>query len=144
MENEKAYLGTGWSFPPEFSTGGRDVIMVYGQEDIIQSIMLLLSTRMGERLMRPEFGCDLSRYVFGEMNDGMKASIRSAIIDALLRYEPRIKVNKITVTESATNTGVLVATIDYTIRSTNSRFSMIYPFYITEASSQDLSSFTVL
>ncbi|OGO00131.1 MAG: hypothetical protein A2Y58_06110 [Chloroflexi bacterium RBG_13_51_52] len=144
MQGESAYIGTGWSFPPEFGGSGEGVVMVSGIENITQSIMLILSTRPGERLMHPDFGCDLNRFVFGEMNESLISGVRSAVSDALLKHEPRIKVNDVLVTESEDRPGVLLVHIDYTIRTTNSRFNMVYPFYVNEATSPDLSAARVL
>ncbi len=138
-QGESAYIGTGWSFPPEFGGGGEGVVMVSGSENIAQSVTLILSTRIGERLMHPDFGCDLSRFVFGEMNERLTADIRSSVSDALLKHEPRIKVNDVSVTEAEDQPGVLLVQIDYTIRTTNSRFNMVYPFYVNEATAPDLS-----
>jgi phage baseplate assembly protein W len=144
MPGEDAFKGTGWSFPPAFGGRGEGVVMVSGNENIVQSIKLILSTRIGERLMHPDFGCDLSRFLFGEMSEGLISGIRSVVMDALKKHEPRIKVNDVTVTEAADTEGTLLVHIDYTIRATNSRFNMVYPFYVNEATAPDLSGTRVL
>ncbi len=64
MSTDQPFLGTGWSFPPAFTKGGAEVEMVSGAEDIHQSLQILLSTRLGERVMQDEFGCDLHSVLF--------------------------------------------------------------------------------
>lgn len=108
--------------------------MVSGVEDIHQSLQILLSTRLGERVMQDDFGCDLQSILFEEIDQGLVNSITSIITNAILYHEPRISLDNLDVSESGANQGLLLISIEYTIRSTNSRFNMVYPFYINEAS----------
>ena len=135
MADDSSFLGAGWSFPPAFAAGGGDVQIVSGAEDIKQSLAILLSTRQGERVMQDDFGCELSEFLFGEISQGLIGRVRSLIADAILHHEPRISLNGIDVSESGAKDGLLLIGIDYTIRATNSRFNMVYPFYLNEASS---------
>jgi phage baseplate assembly protein W len=130
-----SFLGTGWSFPPSFAASGGDVQVVSGVEDIEQSLAILLSTQRGERTMQDDFGCDLSEFLFGEISQGLIGRVRSFIEDAILHHEPRIALNSVDVSESGAEAGLLLISIDYTIRATNSRFNMVYPFYLNEATS---------
>lgn len=107
--------------------------MVSGVEDIHQSLQILLSTRLGERVMQDDFGCDLQSVLFEEVDQGLVNSITSIITDAILHHEPRISLDNLDVSESGTNQGLLLISIEYTVRSTNSRFNMVYPFYINES-----------
>lgn len=134
MAGDDSFLGTGWSFPPTFGRGGAEVHTVFGVEDIEQSLAILLATRRGERVMREDFGCDLSEFLFGEISQGLIGRVRSVIADAILHDEPRITLNDIDVSESRTREGLLLISLDYTIRATNSRYNMVYPFYLREAS----------
>jgi len=133
MNTDKSFLGTGWSFPPTFTKDGAEVEMVSGVEDIHQSLQILLSTRLGERVMQDEFGCDLHSVLFEEIDQSLINSLTSIISDAILYHEPRITMDGLDVSESETEQGLLLISIEYTIRSTNSRFNMVYPFYINEA-----------
>ncbi len=133
MSNGDSFLGTGWSFPPTFAPGGGEVQVVSGVEDIEQSLAILLATRRGERVMQDDFGCELSEFLFGELSQGLIGRVRDLIADAILHHEPRIGLNGIDVSESGSQDGLLVISIDYTIRATNSRYNMVYPFYVTEA-----------
>jgi phage baseplate assembly protein W len=131
--NNSSFLGTGWSFPPTFGPGGADVQTVFGVEDIEQSLTLLLETRRGERVMQDAFGCDLNEFLFGEISQGLIGRVRSLIADAILHHEPRITLNEVDVSERGSADGLLLIRIDYTVRATNSRYNMVYPFYLQEA-----------
>jgi Bacteriophage baseplate protein W len=131
---EASFLGKGWSFPPRFSSNGRDVQQVSEQEDIQQSLIILLGTAQSERIMREDFGCDLQRFMFEEISQSLINSLTGLITDAVLYYEPRITLNSVNIDESGQNQGEIIITIDYTVRSTNSRFNLVYPFYLNEAS----------
>lgn len=130
---EQSFLGTGWSFPPTFTKGGETLALVSGTEDIHQSLQILLSTQLGERVMQDGFGCDLNLLLFSEIDHGLVNTINSMVTDSILYHEPRITLNKLDVSESESRAGLLLISIEYTIRSTNSRFNMVYPFYINEA-----------
>lgn len=132
METNSSFLGTGWSFPPTFDQGTATVEMVSDEEDIVQSMEIILSTRPPERIMQPDFGCELSQFLFEEISQGLITGIRGIISDALLYYEPRIDVEDINIDESEQE-GLLLISITYTVRGTNSRFNLVYPFYINEA-----------
>ncbi len=135
MADGNSFLGTGWSFPPSFAASGGDVHVVSGVEDIEQSLAILLATQRGERVMQDDFGCDLSEFLFGEISQGLIGRVRSLIEDAILHHEPRIALNDVEISESGAEAGLLLISIDYTIRATNSRYNMVYPFYINEAAS---------
>lgn len=129
-----SFLGTGWSFPPSFSRETGEVELIADAADILQSIEIILATQPGERLMQPDFGCELSQFLFEEIQQGIITSIKGIVSDALLYHEPRIKVNEVEVNVSESEIGLLLILIDYTIRQTNTRSNMVYPFYLNEAS----------
>ena len=109
--------------------------MVAGVEDIQQSLQILLSTAQGERIMQEEFGCDLNRFLFEAVDQSLINSLTSLIEDAILYYEPRIQLDRLDISESEDSPGLLFISINYTVRSTNSRYNMVYPFYLNEAAS---------
>ncbi len=133
MASENSFLGTGWAFPPTFGPAGADVNTVSGAEDIHESLQILFSTGLGERVMQDEFGCDLDRFVFSEIDQGLINSMTRVVSDAILYHEPRIELERIDLSESEAEHGLLLIKIDYRVRSTNSRFNMVYPFYLKEA-----------
>ena len=134
MENNDAFLGRGWGFPPEFFAGGSGVEMVSGEEDIRQSLGILLSTALRERVMFPNYGCDLSRYQFAEIGQELINSLTATVSDAILMNEPRIVVRQVDVTQDDDELGLLLISVEYMIMTTNNRYNMVYPFYINEAS----------
>ena len=133
MERNASFLGKGWAFPPRFDDGGGALATVEGAEDISQSLEILLSTRIGERVMRHDFGCDLSEYQFGEINQSLVNNLTALVSGAIIAHEPRIKLEAVDVSDSQVEYGLLSIRIDYTIRATNSRYNMVYPFYLYEA-----------
>ena len=133
MAVSNPFLGHGWSFPPTFSAGGAAVLMVSGVEDIEQSLSVLLSTRRGERVMQDTYGCELSEFLFAEISQGLMGQVRDLIGDAILNHEPRIRLNGVEVSDARAGEGVLLISIDYSVRATNSRYNMVYPFYLNEA-----------
>ena len=133
MENK--FLGSGWAFPPAFASGGTAVAMVSGEEDIKQSLQILLSTSVKERIMHSGFGCDLNRFLFEEVDQRFVNDISNMVSRALLLYEPRIKVNEVTIKEVDVENGVVPIAVDYIVRTTNNRFNLVYPFYVNEATS---------
>ena len=132
MENK--FLGKGWSFPPEFYAGGAEVEMVAGEEDIRQSLQILLSTSLNERIMQSGFGCDLNRFLFEETNQSFINDMRNSVSNAILRNEPRVRVEAVQLDNSDSENGRITITVDYTVYTTNNRFNLVYPFYINEAS----------
>lgn len=133
MEDVQNFLGRGWCFPVSFTDGGADVHMVMGEEDIRQSLGILLSTALGERTMFSTYGCDLNSHLFEEVDQSLITRLSSTVTNSILLYEPRIDADEISVDQSKIDTGLLLITIDYTVRSTNNRYNMVYPFYINEA-----------
>ncbi|TSE10411.1 MULTISPECIES: GPW/gp25 family protein [Aquimarina] len=133
QNNEQSYLGKGWSFPPSFDQNKKEVDIVLGVKDIEQSLQILLSTRPGERLLRPSFGCNLDIMLFEPVTTTLITLVRDMVRKAILFYEARIDVNEIDINTENLNAGIILIDIDYTIRSTNSRFNFVYPFYLEEA-----------
>ena len=132
MDTNNSFLGTGWSFPPTFNQDTGTVEMVSDEKDIIQSLEIILSTRPAERIMQPDFGCELSQFLFEEISQGLITGIRGIVSDALVYHEPRIDVEEINIEESEQE-GLLLISIIYTVRATNSRYNLVYPFYLNEA-----------
>ena len=133
MTGDASFLGRGWSFPPEFGPNGAEVAMVAGEEDIAQSLSILFGTALGERVMRETYGCDLSRYMFEEVDQSLLTSITGAVSDAILYHEPRIRLDGVDVSESDQTEGLILIAVRYAVRASNTRFNMVYPFYLTEA-----------
>ncbi len=133
MGDDPSFLGTGWSFPPTFTEGGADVATVSDAEDIHQSLQILFATSLGERVMQDDYGCDLGRFLFEEIDRSLINSLTGLVSDAILFHEPRIALNNLQISDGEAVAGLLFIQIDYTIRTTNSRYNMVYPFYLSEA-----------
>jgi uncharacterized protein len=133
METKKSFLGTGWSFPPTFYKKPCRVQLVSDRTDIEQSLHILLSTRHGERVLQPEYGCNLDVLLFEPMSTSLITLVKDLIEKAILYHEPRIDAKNIIIDTAQVLEGLLIITIDYVIRTTNSRYNMVYDFYLTEA-----------
>jgi uncharacterized protein len=136
MEIMNSFLGTGWSFPPHFNHETGNVDLVSDEEDIRQSLNILLSTSLGERVMQPKYGCNLNDYLFEPLSSSVIGYIKDLVEHAILFYEPRILADKIEVSPQDSLDlieGRFTISIDYTIPETNSRFNYVYDYYKNEA-----------
>ena len=106
--------------------------MVSDEADVQSSLEILLTTRPGERIMRPDYGCNLDELLFEPLTTTFKTFIKDLVTTAILYHEPRIEVNKIDIDETDELEGRVVIAIEYTIRSTNSRYNFVFPFYRNE------------
>lgn len=123
------FLGRGWSFP--VTVDGRGRIAMAGSDDSIrQSIRSILATAPGERVMRPDFGCAVADLVFAVNDEATAAEVSAAVREALAIWEPRIDVIDVVATPGADAPEVLLVAVDYEVRATNSRFNLVYPFYL--------------
>ena len=135
---KKSFLGTGWSFPPTFRNKHRAMDMVSDEEDIQQSLLLLISTAPGERIMFPTFGCDLHGLVFERLSEALRYEVRSLVKKAIYLFEPRVTVENVEVHIASVDPGIIHITVEYTIIQTNSRGNIVYPFYLKEGTSVSL------
>jgi len=142
MGLDARFLGTGWSFPPAFDTRSKGALMVSQEEDIAESLRILLGTVPGERVMQPTYGCGLNRMVFENINESTLTEIRSIVEKAVLFFEVRVTLEHVEIDSSQWVDGVLRLRLDYTIRTTNTRHNMVYPLYLREASGQPGASAT--
>lgn len=131
MLDDKSFLGVGWSFPPAFENAGGEVQMLKDEDDIQSSLQVLLATRLGERVMQPLFGCNLDALMFELLDTTLKTEMRELIQNAILFFEPRVNVDKIDL-ESDDLNGLILITVNYTVRSTNTRGNLVFPFYLSE------------
>jgi phage baseplate assembly protein W len=132
MDEEKSFLGTGWDFPPTFNKNSASVEMISNEEDIKSSLKILLSTRIGERIMQPTYGCEMTKLLFEPIDTTLKTYIKDLINDAILYHEPRIILNDLDIINANLESGLVEVIIDYTIISTNTRNNYVYPFYKSE------------
>jgi uncharacterized protein len=134
------FLGRGWSFPPTFNLGLPGVEMLEQEADIASSLEILLSTTPGERIMLPEFGCNLEELVFESLDTTTKTLMADKIATAILYYEPRIDVEQVSLDRSRELDGVVLIDVTYRVRSTNSRYNFVFPFYKQEGTDINLTT----
>lgn len=127
----KKFLGKGWGFPVELDVEGK---LDYSSEErkIQKSILIILGTGRGERVMRPDFGSRLHELVFAPINTSTKSLIAHYATEALVAWEPRIEVLRVDVSDEEAAQGTLLVNIEYKVRATNSIFNYVYPFYLSE------------
>ncbi|MDA7712082.1 GPW/gp25 family protein [Flavobacteriaceae bacterium] len=134
-EQEKSFLGRGWSFPPTFNKERVDVEMVKENEDIRESLNIYFSTKVGERIIRGDYGCIIHDFVFQSASQGTLRSLESTLTDIIRNYEPRILVHQVTATLADEKAGLIQLNVDYEVQSTNTRDNIVFPFYLNEGTS---------
>jgi uncharacterized protein len=125
------FTGTGWRFPIRLNPQG-GLNYSSGEENIAESIWIILSTAQGERQMRPQFGCGMQEYVFAPNNAATFGNVSHFVRKALTEYEPRIDVLGVDVQTPPDEANKVLIRVDYRIRSTNSFHNMVYPFFVQE------------
>jgi phage baseplate assembly protein W len=157
---KKSFLGTGWAFPITFirncGPGATTQAPCEGDEDkpgdfsgsltvgdtvktqsevklIEQSLTILLSTKPGERVMRPDYGCALDDILFEPANTSLLTYIKDTISKSILYYEPRVQVRSIDIITDHIVEGRVLVELDLIVRSTNSRYNYVFDFYQREA-----------
>jgi uncharacterized protein len=140
MEQNIPFMGRGWSFPPKFNYINGSVEMVEQEADIASSLEILLQTVRGERVMLPQYGCNLDELVFESFDTRMKTLMTDKIESAILYHEPRIELEKVTLDDSGELEGVILINIIYRVRMTNSRFNFVFPYYKLEGTDINLTT----
>ncbi|HEY9046130.1 MAG TPA: GPW/gp25 family protein [Ohtaekwangia sp.] len=138
ISNDRNFIGRGWSFPPQFDRSLKAVRMTEDEEDINNSLTILLSTIVGERVMDMNYGCNMDEMVFEALDTSTITFIKSKISKAILFYEARIEVQKLEINTQDILEGVILVEIEYIVSATNNRFNFVYPFFRTEGT--ELSS----
>ena len=129
---ERSIIGSGWSFPPTFSRQNYTIKMVWDDQDIKESLWILFSTTLGERIMLPKYGSQLWQMIFQNITTTLITQLADIVRQAILYWEARINVDQVSVQPDATVNGLVLITVYYTIRKTNTRSNLVYPFYIQE------------
>ncbi|AYB33995.1 GPW/gp25 family protein [Chryseolinea soli] len=134
---QKAFLGKGWAFPPHFDRATGTAEMVQYEEDIWQSLQILFSTSIRERVLQPTYGCNPEDYVFTSLNVSFLTYLEDLIRKNIAQNEPRIKLQTLSIVTGQLE-GTLEIVLDYIVRSTNTRFNRVYPFYKQEGTNVEL------
>jgi phage baseplate assembly protein W len=131
MAREPDFLGTGWAFPVRISSRG-SIEFASGGQDVEQAIRIIISTPVGERRMRPTFGCAVHDLTFATNDPTTHGLIRYHVLQALTQWEPRIELGEddIHVSVDEAEPSRVLIEIQYRLRATNERRNLVYPFYL--------------
>lgn len=126
------FLGRGFRFPVQVDeTTGRMETSAY-EDDIKEAIYIILMTRKGERIMMPEFGCGIHEYAFGTMDFATLSMMEREVKKALTLWEPRIIDLTVDIGIDPVKEGCVNVYVNYTVRSTNNPYNLVFPYYINE------------
>ena len=141
-DDDRAFLGRGWSFPPTFDKKAGGVLMLEHEADIVSSLRVLLSTARGERIMVPQYGCNLDELVFEDLDTRMRTLMADKIESAILYHEPRIDLERVHVEDDPEETleGRVLIGVTYRVKATNSRFNFVFPYYRDEGTDINLTT----
>lgn len=128
----KDFLGRGWSFPVKVDNRTGKIALSEYEQDISESIWIILSTARGERVMRPDFGCGIHDYVFAGLNTTNLGLIEDAVKEALMRWERRIELIDISARAASNQPEKLEISIQYRVAATNNQYNLVYPFFLSE------------
>ncbi|MCC6726552.1 MAG: GPW/gp25 family protein [Saprospiraceae bacterium] len=123
------FMGRGWGFPPSFNRSSAGVEMLEKEADIASSLEVLTSTALGERVMLPAYGCDLNDLLFESLSTTTKTIVADKIRTAILYFEPRINLLNVNINDDRELEGIVLIEIEYLVRSTNTRYNFVFPFY---------------
>ena len=132
--DQRQFLWLGLKFPLQVDGRTGKFATVSQEEDIREAIGIILNTVQGERVMRPEFGTDILEYIFAPSSSSTHHSLMQEVQEQLMFQEPRITDVEVSCRADGRQSGAVVVEVGYTIRSTNSRYNHVYPFYLTEGS----------
>ena len=126
------FLGRGWAFPVHAEPASGRIATAAGEEDIRQSIRIIIATAKGERVMRPDFGCGIHELVFAAVDTETIAQVRRDVTEALRTHEARIELLGVQVIHDVSLQGQLRIEVDYRVRQTNQTGNLVFPFYFKE------------
>lgn len=128
----KAFLGRGWKFPVGVDPTSGRIAMSEHEQDIRESIRIILATAPGERLMRPDFGCGIHDLVFSAISSATVGLFESRVREAITKWEPRVEIMQLSISTREASNGKLEILMTFRIRETNNEFNFVFPFYLTE------------
>ena len=132
----RGFLGSGMKFPPQVNTATGRFVVSSEEESVKESVYLILMTQKTERFLRPEFGSNLMSYTFMDINMTTVNMMIRSLTEQILKQEPRIGEVVIT-TDSQVKEGCLLVNIDYTIRSSQIRDNLVFPFYLNASAEEE-------
>lgn len=137
---ERKFLGTGVKFPPQVNKSTGRFALSSGAESVKESVYIILMTQRGERWLEPYFGSRLMSYTFMDTSITMLSLMAHDLRTILLEQEPRISNVDVDI-DPEVREGCLVVNIQYTIRETNTRDNLVFPFYLNATSEEEFHAF---
>lgn len=131
-DTRKSFLGVGWKFPVDLDRR-RGIAMSQFEENIEESILVILGTSLGERLMRPDFGCAVHDLVFAPNNSNTHGLVIYYVTEALNKWEPRIQALKVDCDIDPQALNKVDTKIEYQVIATNNVYNLVYPFYLQKS-----------
>jgi hypothetical protein len=131
------FVGAGWGFFPMRTDVTGRITLVTREQEIEESIRMILATMPGERPMRPDFGCAIHDLVFAPADAATAGQIAFEVRSALDRWEPRADILEVQVDFSRADEGILHIQVGYRIRGTNDPRNLVFPFYVIPSSEDD-------
>lgn len=125
----REFLGKGWRFPIHPGENG-GLGYVGGDENVEQSLRILLLTRLGERLMRPRFGSEAPRLVFAPGSEQYLRLLEESVREAVRDWEPRVELDAVRAEADLEDETRVIVSIEYRIRRSNTRTNLVFPFYL--------------
>lgn len=130
MNESDKIIGRGWAFPPQFKVDTNETVMAEGVDDINQSLYILFTTEIGERVMQPNYGSAMKSMIFESINEHFKSYMRLVLTRSIALYEARIKPISIEFYEDETLDGRYLMHLDYIVLATKQKNSFVFPFYL--------------
>lgn len=130
MEVNNTIIGRGWAFPPRFDAETGKTVMAEGVDDINQSLYILFTTEIGERVMQPNYGSALKTMIFESMNEHFKSYMRLVMTRSIQLYEPRIRPLTLDFSEGNSSEGQYLIRLEYLVLDTKQKNSFVFPFYL--------------
>lgn len=128
----KAFLGRGWKFPVGVDPATGRIAMSEHEQDIRESIRIIIATAPGERVMRPDFGCGIHELVFSTISRATLGLFESRVREAIVRWEARVEIVRLNISAEEASKGRLLIELTCRVRDTNNEFNLVFPFYLTE------------
>ena len=130
MSINEEIIGTGWAFPPRFEIATGETVVVTGPEDINQSLFILFTTELGERVMQPNYGSAFKTMLFENINEHFKSYMRMVLSRSIAVYEARIKPTRLDFIADEDLEGRYLMNLEYIIVATRQKNSFIFPLYL--------------
>ncbi|WP_243018666.1 MULTISPECIES: GPW/gp25 family protein [Candidatus Cardinium] len=129
MENDPNFLGRGWKFPPSFNHHSSTVEMVKGLNDIKESLIILMRTRIGERIIEDKYGCDLTPLAFQQLDLNLETFMVNNIKQTIAEHEPRVEVLDVKLTAPNDGEGAIDINIHYKVKNLDIEATIQYGYH---------------